>query len=220
MKGAMKQILTITRKELRGYFASPMAMIFIGAFLVATLFSFFWVDTFFARGIADVRPLFRWMPVLMIFIAAALTMRQWSEEQRVGTLEILLDAARLDDAAGHRQIPRRRRPHRHRPGADALPADHRVDPGQPRLGPVIGGYLAAILLAGAYAAIGLFVSSRTDNQIVALLSSVLLCGAFYLVGSSGVTDFVVSRPLAAIAAGKAPATAISEPSRASSPSTT
>jgi len=86
----MKQILTITRKELRGYFGSPMAMIFIGAFLIATLFSFFWVDTFFARGIADVRPLFRWMPVLMIFIAAALTMRQWSEEQRVGTLEILL----------------------------------------------------------------------------------------------------------------------------------
>ena len=56
----------------------------------ATLFSFFWVETFFARGIADVRPLFRWMPVLMIFLVAALTMRQWSEEQRSGTLEMLL----------------------------------------------------------------------------------------------------------------------------------
>ncbi len=67
-----------------------MALIFVGAFLVATLFAFFWVDTFFARGIADVRPLFRWMPVLMIFLVAALTMRQWSEEQRAGTLEVLL----------------------------------------------------------------------------------------------------------------------------------
>jgi ABC-2 type transport system permease protein len=75
---------------LRGYFGSPMALIFIGAFLAVTLFSFFWVDTFFARGIADVRPLFRWMPVLMIFLVAALTMRQWSEEQRAGTLEVLL----------------------------------------------------------------------------------------------------------------------------------
>ena len=86
----MKQILTITRKELSGYFGSPMALIFVGVFLTATLFTFFWVDTFFSRGIADVRPLFNWMPILMIFLVAALTMRQWSEEQKSGTMEILL----------------------------------------------------------------------------------------------------------------------------------
>jgi ABC-2 type transport system permease protein len=56
-------------------------------------------------------------------------------------------------------------------------------------GPVFGGYLAAILMASAYAAIGLFVSSRSDNQIVALILTVVICGAFYLVGASGVTDF-------------------------------
>ena len=72
----MKQTLAITRKELAGYFGSPMALIFMGAFLAVTLLAFFWVDTFFARGIADVRPLFRWMPVLLIFLVAALTMRQ------------------------------------------------------------------------------------------------------------------------------------------------
>ncbi|NJN81021.1 MAG: ABC transporter permease subunit [Caldilineaceae bacterium] len=48
------------------------------------------MDTFFARGIADVRPLFRWMPLLLIFLVAALTMRQWSEEAQSGTLEVLL----------------------------------------------------------------------------------------------------------------------------------
>ena len=48
----MKQILAITRKELNSYFGSPMALIFIGVFLAATLFIFFWLDTFFARGIA------------------------------------------------------------------------------------------------------------------------------------------------------------------------
>ncbi len=68
----MKQILAITRKELNGYFGSPMALIFIGVFLAATLFTFFWLDTFFARGIADVRSLFRWMPLLLIFLVAAL----------------------------------------------------------------------------------------------------------------------------------------------------
>ncbi|HSJ58592.1 MAG TPA: ABC transporter permease subunit, partial [Anaerolineae bacterium] len=86
----MKQIWAVTRKELSAYFGSPLALIFLGTFLVVTLFAFFWVEGFFARGIADVRPLFRWMPVLLLFLVAALTMRQWSEEQRAGTLEVLL----------------------------------------------------------------------------------------------------------------------------------
>ncbi len=86
----MKQALSIARKELDSYFGSPMALIFIGIFLVSTLFSFFWVSGFFARGIADVRPLFEWMPVLLILLISTLTMRQWSEEQQTGTLEVLL----------------------------------------------------------------------------------------------------------------------------------
>ncbi|HSR36115.1 MAG TPA: ABC transporter permease subunit, partial [Desulfurivibrionaceae bacterium] len=86
----MHQSLAVAKKELKAYFGSPMAAIFIGAFLLASLYSFFWQETFFARSLADIRPLFRWMPLLMIFLAAALTMRQWSEEQRMGTLEVLL----------------------------------------------------------------------------------------------------------------------------------
>lgn len=204
MASWLRQTLTMTRKELRGYFGSPMALIFIGTFLAATLFSFFWVETFFARGIADVRPLFRWMPILMIFLVAALTMRQWSEEQRSGTLEILLTlpvsktqlvlgkfmavVALVAVALGLTIF---------------LPLTVSLL-GNLDWGPVLGGYLAAILLAGAYAAIGLFVSSRTDNQIVALISTVLLCGLLYLVGSSGVTDFFgneVGELLRAIGAG-------------------
>jgi len=190
MKESWKQSLAIARKELGAYFGSPMALIFVGAFLVVTLFSFFWAETFFARNIADVRPLFRWMPVLMIFLVAALTMRQWSEEQRGGTLEVLLT------------LPVRR--------ASLvwgkfmavvalialalaltlfLPITVSLL-GPLDWGPVVGGYLAAILMASAYAAIGLFVSSRTDNQIVALMVTVLICGLFYLLGASGVTNFV------------------------------
>jgi ABC-2 type transport system permease protein len=186
----MKQTLAITRKELEGYFGSPMALIFVGAFLAVTLFAFFWVDTFFARGIADVRPLFRWMPVLMIFLVAALTMRQWSEEQRSGTLEVLLTLpvspiqlvlgkflAVMALVALSLAL------------TIFLPITVSLL-GNLDWGPVFGGYLAAILLAAAYAAIGLFVSSRTDNQIVALILTALLGGLFYLAGSGGVTDFV------------------------------
>ena len=54
----MSQVLSLARKELRAYFRSPVALIFLGAFLLVTLFVVFWVDTFFRRNIADVRPLF------------------------------------------------------------------------------------------------------------------------------------------------------------------
>ncbi len=190
----MKQTLSITRKELSAYFGSPMALIFVGAFLAVTLFTFFWVDTFFARGIADMRPMFRWMPVLMIFLVAALTMRQWSEEQRSGTLEVLLTlpVSKVQLVLGKflavmALVALALALTLFLPITVALlgPLDW---------GPVIGGYLAALLMASAYTAIGLFISSRTDNQLVALILTVIVSGFFYLIGSSGVTDFVPSAP--------------------------
>ncbi|HMN31041.1 MAG TPA: Gldg family protein, partial [Caldilineaceae bacterium] len=152
--------------------------------------TFFWVEPFFARGLADVRPLFSWMPLLLIFLVAALTMRSWSEEQRSGTLEMLMTLpvkswqvvigkflATMTLVALALIL--------------TLPLAISVSMlGPLDWGPVIGGYLAALLMAAAYTAIGLFVSSRTDNQIVALISTGLLGGLFYLVGTAGVSDFV------------------------------
>lgn len=63
----MKQILAITRKELEGYFGSLLALIFLGVFLGSVIFIFFNVEGFFARGLADVRPMFSWMPILLNF---------------------------------------------------------------------------------------------------------------------------------------------------------
>lgn len=194
----MRQILSITRKELDSYFGSPMALIFLGAFLAVTLFTFFWVEPFFARGLADIRPLFNWMPLLLIFLVAALTMRQWSEEQRSGTMEMLLTlpvkpwqlvigkflaVMTLVLLALALTLP--------------LPITVQML-GPLDWGPVIGGYVAALLLAAAYTAIGLFVSSRTDNQIVALISTALIGGLLYLVGTAGVINFL-SSPWTAIA---------------------
>ena len=185
----MKQILAITRKEMNAYFGSPMALIFIGVFLAASLFTFFWVDTFFARGVADVRPLFRWMPLLLVFLVAALTMRQWSQENQSGTLEILLTLP-----VRHWQLVL---------GkffavlalvilALALTISLPITVsflGNLDWGPVIGGYLAAILMAAAYAGLGLFVSSRTRNDLVALIITVVVGGLLYLIGANTVTEF-------------------------------
>jgi ABC-2 type transport system permease protein len=186
----MNQIRTIIRKELQGYFSSPLPLLFLGVFLAVELFNFFTLQTFFARGIADIRPMFENLPLLLIALLAALTMRQWSEEQRSGTLEILLtlpiDLARLvlgKFIAVVVMIVLAL--------ALTLPLPVTVSLlGPLDWGPVFGGYLAAILMAGAYAAIGLFISSRTDNQIVALISTIILGGLFFLVGTRGVTDFI------------------------------
>jgi ABC-2 type transport system permease protein len=186
----MRRIWVLARKELSAYFGSPMALIFVGAFLVITLLAFFWVDAFFVRNIADVRPLFRWMPVLLLFLVSSLTMRLWSEEQRAGTLEVLLTLPirRVELVLGKFLAVMLL-------VAIALaltlflPITVSIV-GNLDWGPVAGGYLAALLLASAYAAIGLFVSSRTDNQIVSLIIAVLLGGFFYVLGTSGVTSLV------------------------------
>lgn len=188
----MRQILSVTRKELDSYFGSPMALIFLGAFLAVTLFTFFWVETFFARGIADIRPLFEWMPLLLIFLVAALTMRQWSEEQRAGTLEMLLTlpvkpwqlvAGKFLAVMALVAMAL----------ALTLPLTFTVALlGPLDWGPVIGGYLAALLLAAAYTAIGLFISSLTDNQIVALITTAILGGIFYMAGTPTLQEYVGS----------------------------
>lgn len=186
----LRDVLPVARKELVGFFASPAAFLFLGAFLGVTLFVFFWGETFFARNIADVRPLFQWMPVLLIFLVAALTMRSWAEERRAGTLELLLTApasptdqvlGKFLGGMGLVAIAL----------ALTLPLPVTVSfLGPLDWGPVLGGYLAALALAAAYVAIGLWVSSRTDNQIVSLILTVVIAGIFYLVGSDALTSLL------------------------------
>lgn len=185
----MIQFAAIAKKELKAYFGSPMAAIFIGTFLLAALFSFFWLETFFARNIADIRPLFRWMPLLLIFLTSSLTMRQWSEEQKMGTLEVLLTLpVKLSHLVVGKFLAVLALVGLALGCTIGLPITVSFL-GNIDWGPVIGGYLGALLLASTYIAIGLFVSSRTDNQIIALILSVLISGLLYLLGSSGITVF-------------------------------
>jgi ABC-2 type transport system permease protein len=189
----MSQVLTLARKELRAYFRSPVALIFLGTFLCVTLFTFFWVDTFFRRNLADIRPLFHWLPVLLVFLVGALTMRLWSEEQRAGTLEVLLTLP----VQIHRLVLGK-----YLAGLALCGIALALTLGIPITvsmlgdldwGPVVGGYLAALLLASAYLAIGLCLSSATDNPIVALLTSWAACGVLFLVGSDELASFAGTR---------------------------
>jgi ABC-2 type transport system permease protein len=189
----MNTILRIARKEFATFFSSPIAFIFLGAFLAVTLFVFFWVETFFARNIADVRPLFEWMPLLLIFLVAAVTMRMWSEERRSGTLEFLLTVP----VNGYQMVLGKFMACL---GLVAvallltLPLPITVSLFGPLdWGPVFGGYLATVFLAAAYAAIGLFISARSANQIVSLILTAMVCGFFYLLGTDALSGLFDNR---------------------------
>ena len=183
-------IRKVAAKELTLFFAAPTGYLFLAAFLAVTLFVFFWVEAWFARNVADVRPMFEWLPVLLIFLSAALTMRMWSEERRSGTMELVFTAPptiwqfvfgkfiacwALIGVALVLTLPL--------PLSAAYIAH--LD-----WGPVVAGYVAALLLGGAYTAIGLFVSARTDSQIVSLIVASFVCGVFYLAGSPVLTDLM------------------------------
>ena len=180
----------VAAKELTLFFASPTGYLFLAAFLAVTLFVFFWVEAYFARNVADVRPMFEWMPVMLIFLSSALTMRLWSEERRTGTIEFVstLPVSAWEFALGKflaclcllgiallLTLPL--------PVSIEFLAD--LD-----WGPVLAGYVAAFLLGAAYVAIGLFVSARTDSQIVSLIVASFACGLFYLIGSPVLTDLM------------------------------
>lgn len=182
-------VCRIARKEITLFFASPIAYLFLATFAAVTLFVFFWGEAFFARNIADVRPLFEWMPVLLIFLSATLTMRLWSEERRTGTLESVLTqpvplwhfvVGKFLGCLVLLAIAL----------AITLPLPISVAfIGDLDWGPVFAGYLATLLMGAAYLSMGLFVSARAENQIVSLISATALCGAFYLVGSDAITNF-------------------------------
>ncbi len=189
----MNQILTVAKKEFRAYFSSPIALIFLGTFLFVTLFTFFWVETFFTRNLADIRPLFQWLPVLLIFLGAALTMRLWSEEQKLGTFELL---ATLPVETHKLVLGKFLASLALVSVALALTFGVPVSVsfmGDLDWGAVFGGYFGALLLAGAYIAIGLCISAVTNNQIIALIFTCLFCGILYLLGTDPVTNLAGNR---------------------------
>lgn len=180
----------IAAKETTLFFSSPVAYMFLGSFVAVTLFIVFWGEAFFARNIADVRPMFEWMPLLLILLSSTLTMRMWSEERRTGTLDHVLTqpvplwvfvlgkflgCLSLLAIALLITLP--------------LPLTVSII-GDLDWGPVLAGYLATFLLGAAYLAIGLYVSARSQNQIVSLLSAIAICGVFYLIGTPVITGLV------------------------------
>ncbi len=181
----MRNILAIVKKEFRGYFSSPVAYIFITAFIVFSGWLFF--RTFFLNNQADLRGFFVFLPWIYLFFVPAVTMRLWSEERRSGTMEVLMTLPLKDHEAVLGKYF----------GALLFLALSLILSlplafvtsflGDPDEGIIIGGYIGALLLGATYLAVGLFISSITRNQIVAFILGVSLCFILLMLGESLVT---------------------------------
>ena len=188
---AWHNIKAVAKRELSGYFASPVAYVFIVIFLLLTGFFTFMIGRLIERGEATLFWFFAWHPWLYLFLVPAVAMRLWSEERRQGTLELLLTLPITSWQAILGKFL-----------ASWLflalslvltfPVMITVNYlGDPDNGVIIGGYIGSLLLAGAYLAIGCMTSAMTRNQVVSFIVSVMLCLFLILCGWEPVTDLLV-----------------------------
>jgi ABC-2 type transport system permease protein len=186
----MRAAWVVARREFAAYFATPVALVFIVVFLVLAGALTFTIGGFFARGQADLLPLFGFVPWLFLFLVPALTMRLWAEERRGGTIEFLLTlpippwAAVLGKflaAWAFCAIAL----------ALTFPLWITVNVlGEPDNGAALTGYLGCLLVAGAYLAVGSAVSALTRNQVIAFVLGVAACFLFAASGSPVVSGFL------------------------------
>ena len=174
-KRTTKEWLIIMRRELSSYYSSPIAYIVGALFLLFSGFLFF--STFFLAGRANLRYFFQVLPVLFSFFIPAMTMRVFSEEKRSGSMETLvtLPVGTADIVMGKYlscvvSAVLLLVPTLFYVVTCAVFASAPLD-----AGPIIGGYIGALLLAAAFCAIGVFFSSVTKNQIVAFFAAFAVC---------------------------------------------
>jgi ABC-2 type transport system permease protein len=190
VKGYWAGIRTIAKRELSAYFESPVAYVFLVIFLLLSGFFTFTFGGFFERGEASLAAFFNWLPWLFLFLVPAAGMRLWSEERRLGTIELLLT---MPVAAWQAIVGKFLASWLFLIVALALtfPMILTVNwLGDPDNGVVVSGYVGAALLAGAYLAISCMTSALTRNQVIAFILAVMLCLLLILVGFGPLTDLL------------------------------
>ena len=191
MSDSFRHIWTIAKRELSGYFASPVAYVFIVIFLLLNGFFTFMLGRFFEVGEATLSySFFRWHPWLYLFLVPAVGMRLWSEERRLGTLELLLT---MPITAWQAIVGKFLASWAFLALALVLtfPVVITVNwLGDPDNGVIFAGYVGSLMLAGAYLAISCMTSAMTRNQVISFILSVMICLFLILAGYTPVTDLL------------------------------
>jgi ABC-2 type transport system permease protein len=183
-------IRTIARRELGAYFESPVAYVFLVIFLLLVGFFTFTFGGFFERGEASLGAFFGWVPWLFLFLVPAVGMRLWSDERRLGTIELLLT---LPVTTWQAILGKFFASWLFLGIALALtfPVVITVNVlGDPDNGVIACGYVGSLLLAGAYLALSCMTSALARSQVVSFIIAVMLCLILILVGFNPVTDIL------------------------------
>lgn len=178
----MKHLAPIVKRELMGYFRSPVAYVFIVIFLLSTAGTTWYLGNFYTADEASLESFFFFHPWLYLFLIPAVGMRLWAEDRRTGTVEILLTlpvsltAAVLGKFLAAWIFV----------GVALVLTFPMVATvyflGSPDAGVIATGYLGSFLMAGAYLAISCFTSSLTKNQVISFILSFMACLVLVLLG--------------------------------------
>ena len=185
----MSPVIAVMRRELRSYFVTPVAYVFLVMFLVVSGILTFYVGDFYERGQADLQPFFIMHPWLYLILVPAITMRMWAEEASGGTLELLLtlpltlwEAMTGKFLAAWVFIGLAL--------ALTFPIWITVNYlGAPDNMVIVVGYLGSWLMASTFVAIGACMSALTRSQVVAFILAALVCAVLVLVGQPQVVEF-------------------------------
>ena len=187
---AWNNIKTIMKRELGGYFTSPIAYVFLIIFLLLTGFFTFTIGNFFERGEASLVSFFTWHPWLYLFLVPAVGMRLWSEERRLGTMELLLT---MPLTTWQAIVGKFLASWVFLGLALALTFPVWITVnwlGSPDNGIILAGYAGSLFLAGSYLAISCMTSALTRNQVISFILSVMICLFLILAGYTPVTDLL------------------------------
>lgn len=188
---SLRNSLAVFKRELRAYFESPVAYVFMVVFLVLVGFLTFSVTKFYERRVADLQPFFIWHPWVFLLLVPAATMGLWAEERRNGTIELLLTMpiTLLEAVIGKFMAA----------WAFMVLGIALTFPivvttaylGHPDLGVILGGYVGSILLAGACVSICMLTSALTQSQVISFVLGLMICLLLLLAGWPPVTDIFV-----------------------------
>lgn len=184
---SINRTYVIARRELRSYFATPLAYIFLSVFVLLSGFLTFEMGSFFRREQADLMSFFTFHPWLYLVLIPPLAMRLWAEERQTGTIELLmtLPLTTLNTVLGKflaawvfcglALVA-------------TMPVWWTVNYlGQPDNGVIVAAYIGSWLMAGSFLALGCFLSAMTKNQVIAFVLSLVVSLGFLLLGFAPVS---------------------------------
>jgi len=185
----MRNIIAIMKRELYGYFATPVAYVFIVVFLFLTGIFTFYVGSFYERNQADMLPFFGFHPWLYLFLIPAVAMRLWSEERKSGTIELIMT---LPISTAEAVIGKYLAAWAFVSIALLLTFPMWITVnylGDPDNTVILASYIGSILMAGGFLAIGSCISALSRNQVIAFVISIVICFLFFVSGFPLVLNF-------------------------------